>query len=199
MKNALHALKTSLLLTLLFTAIFCILYPCITFSIGHLLFPKKAAGSLIHNAKGALIGSELIAQRFTEERYFHPRPSTAGDNGYDGLNSGGPDLGPTSKVLKSTLLQRAKEFRKTNGLPPNLPLPPDAITDSASGLDPHISPKNAELQAARVARARGIDVEYIKLFIEEAIEPPFLALFGKERVNVLKLNIALDENLALPK
>jgi K+-transporting ATPase ATPase C chain len=138
-----------------------------------------------------VIGSSLLAQRFAGERYFHPRPSAAGQ-GYDAVSSGGSNLGPISQKLIDTVKQRVADYRKENGLGPDAPVPADAVTTSASGLDPHISVQNALLQARRVAYTRGMSDEGIRKRIEEHTEGRTLWIFGEPRVNVLKVNLALD-------
>ena len=134
---------------------------------------------------------ELLGQGFTAEKYFHPRPSAAGV-GYDATSSGGSNLGPTSQKLYDAIKQRVAGYRQENHLPPEQPVPADAITASGSGLDPHISPANAELQARRVARARGLSEQDIRALINQHIEGPDLGMLGDSGVNVLTLNLALD-------
>jgi len=137
-------------------------------------------------------GSKLLAQGFTAEKYFHPRPSAAG-NGYDAASSGGSNLGPTSKKLADSVAQNVADYRAQNGLATNAPVPADAVTASGSGLDPHISVRNAELQAPRVAQARGLTLEKVREFIRKSTDSADLGFLGEPGVNVLRLNLALDE------
>ena len=166
-------------------------YPLVVWAIGQGLFPRQAEGSLIQR-NGTVVGSELIAQNFESPKYFHPRPSAAGDAGYDAANSSGSNLGPLSKKLLDAVKDRAEAYRTENGLAPDALVPADAVTASASGLDPHISVRNAWLQAARVAKARGISTEEMAKLLKEHTGGRDLGVFGEPRVNVLKLNLALD-------
>ncbi|HVV71765.1 MAG TPA: K(+)-transporting ATPase subunit C, partial [Verrucomicrobiae bacterium] len=140
---------------------------------------------------GIVRGSRLLGQQFSGETYFHSRPSAAG-NGYDASSSGGSNLGPTSKKLSDSIAQNVADYRSQNGLSTNVPVPADAVTASGSGLDPHISPENAQLQAARVAKARGIPIETIRALIFKYTEQPAFGILGDPGVNVLELNLALD-------
>jgi potassium-transporting ATPase KdpC subunit len=168
-------------------------YPLLMTGISQSVFPKQANGSLI-KAGDKTIGSELIGQSFSKPEYFHPRPSAAG-NGYDPLASGGSNFGPTNQKLIDRVKVSMAEFRKDN---PDFqgPIPADLVTTSASGLDPHISPASAQAQVARVAKARGISVDQATQMIARFTEPPDLGLLGEARVNVLKLNLALDQQFA---
>ena len=170
-----------------------IVYPLAMTGICHVLFPHKANGSLI-TAGGKVIGSELIAQNFTKPEYFQPRPSAAGNDGYDATSSGGTNLGPTSQKLIDKTKSAIEKFRKEN---PDFTgsLPADLVTASASGLDPHLSPDSAKAQAARVAKARGASVDQVLQLVAQFTEPPDLGLLGEPRVNVLKLNLAMDQQL----
>src|SRR6267143_5239981 len=154
MKSLFSETRAAVLATLVLAAICCGLYPLVVFGISQVLFHDKANGSLILDKDGAVRGSRLLAQGFTADKYFHPRPSAAG-NGYDAANSGGSNLGPTSKKLADSIAQNVADYRAQNGLATNGLVPADAVTASGSGLDPHISPQNAELQLPRVAKARG--------------------------------------------
>jgi K+-transporting ATPase ATPase C chain len=151
--------------------------------------PDKANGSLLY-VDGKVVGSELIGQSFTSPGYFHGRPSAVD---YDGAASGGSNLGPTSKELMEQVRQRVEQVRRENGLPPDAPVPADLVLASGSGLDPDISVDSAMLQVSRVATARGLPPSAVKALVEQHIEPPQFGILGQERVNVLKLNIALDE------
>lgn len=177
-----------------FTILLGIAYPLAMTGISQLNFPKQANGSLI-TAGGKVIGSELIGQNFTKPEYFHPRPSAAGTNGYDPTASGGSNYGPTNQKLIDRVKTSLAEFRKEN---PDYhgPIPADLVTASASGLDPDISPASAEAQAARVAKARGVRVEQVEQLIAHNTQQPDLGFLGEPRVNVLKLNIALDHQIS---
>jgi K+-transporting ATPase ATPase C chain len=191
MKPILSEIRTACLLTLALAVVCCGVYPLVVFGLGQALFPGKANGSLLVDAKGNVQGSRLLGQPFTADKYFHPRPSAAG-NGYDASNSGGSNLGPTSQKLRDSIAQNAADYRAQNGLATNAPVPADAVTASASGLDPHVTPQNAELQAARVAKARGLPLEKVRSLITQHTEGPDLGILGEPRVNVLTLNLALD-------
>jgi K+-transporting ATPase ATPase C chain len=154
------------------------------------LFPQDANGSLV-TRKETVIGSSLLSQGFTDPKYFHPRPSAAGQ-GYDAASSGGSNLGPLSQKLIETVKQRIKDYRVENELSPDAPVPADAVTSSGSGLDPHISVANALLQAKRVSKARKISVEMIRKKIEIHTEGRTLGILGEPRVNFLMLNIDLS-------
>ncbi|HEX9163962.1 MAG TPA: K(+)-transporting ATPase subunit C [Thermoanaerobaculia bacterium] len=175
----------SIRITIALLVITCGVYPVLVWGIGQIAFHHEANGSLI-TSSGRVIGSELIAQSFSRDRYFHSRPSTVD---YDGMNSGGSNLGPTAKKLVDSISTRLKDI-------PARPAPADAVTASASGLDPHVSPANALLQASRVARARGIDESRLRALIDAHTERRFLGVFGEPRVNVLLLNLALDRGVS---
>jgi K+-transporting ATPase ATPase C chain len=183
---------TSLRATLVFAVLLCLAYPLAIFGVGQLFFPRQANGSLIEGNDRRILGSELLGQNFSAAKYFHPRPSAAGANGYDAASSGGSNLGPTSQKLVDLVKQRAESYRAENGLAESTLIPGDAVTASGSGLDPHISPRNAELQAVRVAKARGVDLAVVKAAIAKATDPRSLGIFGEPGVNVLELNLALD-------
>lgn len=187
--------RQSLVVTLLLAAVLCGAYPILVTGAAQALMPHRANGSPVlvddRPAGGQVVGSELIGQAFAGAGYFHGRPSAAGENGYDASASGGSNLGPTSRKLAQDMQTRAKALRAEN---PSwtAPLPPDMVTASASGLDPHISPDGARMQVARVAAARGLPVTTVAALVETHVEGPELALFGGPRVNVLRLNLALD-------
>jgi K+-transporting ATPase ATPase C chain len=157
------------------------------------VFPHQANGSLIQ-ADGKIVGSSLLAQGFAGPAYFHPRPSAAGQ-GYDAANSSGTNLGPTSKKLIEDVKQRVADYRAENGLPPDATVPADAVTSSASGLDPHIGVENAMLQAGRVAKARGMSLKAVSQKIRNHAEGRDLMILGEPRVNVLMLNLDLEGKL----
>jgi K+-transporting ATPase ATPase C chain len=187
----LSELRISLLATLGLVILLCGVYPLTVWGIAQLLFPGKANGSLLRNTNGEIVGSSLLAQAFDDSVYFHPRPSAAG-NGYDAANSGGSNLGPTSQKLMDQIKQRAEDFRRENGLPQDAIIPEDAVTASASGLDPHITPANAAIQAIRVARARAMTITQVQRLIAQNTDKRAFGILGEDGVNVLKLNIALD-------
>lgn len=187
-------LRPAFVLLFLFVFVTGIAYPFAMTGISQLLLPYQANGSLIVH-DGRVAGSALIGQGFESSRYFHPRPSAAG-KGYDASASSGSNLGPTSKALIARLAADEKTVRKAYG---SGPIPADLITASGSGLDPDISPASAEFQAASVARARGLSVETVRRAIEAATSPRDLGLFGEPRVNVLRLNLALDAMPASPR
>ena len=189
MQRLIREIRTALLSTIALAVLLCGIYPLLVTGIARVAFPDKANGSLIeHN--GRVVGSSLIGQAFTGEGYFHPRPSAAG-SGYDAASSGGSNLGPLSEKLIEQVKERVQDYRAENGLPDSVPVPADAVTASGSGLDPHISLKNAELQAPRVARARNIPKEDVFKLIRQSTEGPDLGFLGDPAVNVLKLNLAL--------
>jgi K+-transporting ATPase ATPase C chain len=191
MKAMLFELRQAAFATLALAVVCCGLYPLLVFGIGQVLFPAKANGSLIVDAGGVVRGSRLIGQPFTADKYFHPRPSSAG-NGYDPTSSGGSNLGPTSQKLRDAIAQNVTDYRTQNGLATNAPVPADAVTGSGSGLDPHISSENARLQADRVAKARGLALEQVRDLIQQYTDSASLGLLGDPGVNVLRLNLALD-------
>ena len=192
MKTFLAELKTSLLLTLVFAVLLCGVYPLVVWAGAQALFTEKANGSLITDADGAVRGSLLLAQDFSSEKYFHPRPSAAG-TGYDATASSGTNLGPTSQKLADSIKTNIAAYRISNGLAPDAPVPADAVTSSGSGLDPHISPANAGLQSARVAKARGLAPSKVHSLVAQYTRDRDLGLFGEPTVNVLQLNRALDQ------
>jgi potassium-transporting ATPase KdpC subunit len=191
MKDFFIQLRGALMVTLVFAVVCCGIYPLIVFGIAQAFFSDKANGSLIIDSAGIVRGSRLIGQQFTAEKYFHSRPSAAG-SGYDASNSGGSNLGPTSKKLADEIRQNVADYRTQNGLATNAIVPADAVTASGSGLDPHISVHNAELQAPRVAKARNLPVEKVLQLVRANTATPDLGFLGEPRVNVLKLNLALD-------
>lgn len=190
MKDLVAELRASVAATLLLAVLCCGIYPAVVWTVGQGLFSHKANGSLVR-VDGNIVGSSLLAQGFTSPNYFHPRPSAAGQ-GYDAASSSGTNLGPTSKKLIEDVKQRVADYRKENGLAPDARVPADAVTYSASGLDPHISVRNAMLQAVRVAKARGIGEKEVLAKVGANTEGRTLGLLGEPRVNVLTLNLSLD-------
>jgi K+-transporting ATPase ATPase C chain len=176
------------LVTLVLTGL---VYPLVTTGLAQVLFPRQAGGSLVTDDKGAVVGSEWIGQPFTKPSYFQPRPSAAGDKGYDALASGGSNLGTTAKKLRDRVDRDVARLRKENPDAPG-PVPLDLLTASASGLDPHISPEAVLWQVPRVARARGVEPSRVLQLVESIVEERELGFLGEPRVNVLELNLALD-------
>jgi K+-transporting ATPase ATPase C chain len=185
-------LLPALRMTVLLTVLTGLLYPLVITGLCSILFPKQARGSLVHGEHG-LLGSRLIGQNFTKPQYFHPRPSAAGDAGYDASSSGGSNLGPTSQKLYDRLKASAAQFRKEN---PQFTgeIPSDAITTSASGIDPEISVANAEAQAPRVGTARNMPLGEVLDALRAATHGRDLGFLGEARVNVLDVNLALDQS-----
>ena len=184
--------RTAILMVVALTLITGVIYPLLVTGISQIVFPYQANGSLITNSQRQVIGSELIGQTFTSPQYFHPRPSAAGNDGYDPTSSGASNLGPTNQKLIDTVKERADAYRQENGLVANAAVPVDAVTASGSGLDPHISPANATLQVNRVARARNLQPSQVQALVDQYTEGRTLGFLGEPRINVLKLNVALD-------
>jgi len=180
--------KTSIRFTLVATVLFGLGYPLLVTGIASVLFPHKAGGSLILK-DGNVIGSELLAQSFTSDRYFHPRPSVAG-NGYDATASGGSNLAQSNKALVDRIQASIKQLSAEN---PGKPVPIDMVTTSGSGLDPDITPDSAAFQAPRVAKARNLSEDAVNKLIAQHITPRQLGVLGEPRVNVLALNLDLDK------
>jgi K+-transporting ATPase ATPase C chain len=190
-QELIREVKVSALVTAAFVILLCGVYPLVVWGIAQIAFPSQANGSLV-TRQGQVAGSSLIAQSFTSPGYFHPRPSAAGDTGYDGTSSGGSNLGPLSQKLVDQVKERLAAYRAENHLTPDIPIPADAVTASGSGLDPHISLKNAEIQARRVATGRGLTPAQVAKLIGTCTDGPGLGFLGEPAVNVLKLNLALD-------
>jgi potassium-transporting ATPase KdpC subunit len=197
MKALFSEIRGAVFATLILAIVCCGLYPLVVFGISQALFRDKANGSLIVDQDGTVRGSKLLAQGFTADKYFHPRPSAAG-NGYDAASSGGSNLGPTSQKLSDAIKDRIAAYRKENGLSETEPVPADAVTGSGSGLDPQISLRNAELQTPRVAKARGLNEGKVRDLIQQNTDGPDLGVLGDPGVNVLELNLALDSPGAQP-
>jgi K+-transporting ATPase ATPase C chain len=178
--------------TLLFTILTGIIYPGVVTGLCQILFRDKANGSLV-SVNGQVVGSSLIGQNFAKPEYFQPRPSAAGNDGYDPTASGGSNYGPTNQKLIDRVKASVDKFRKEN---PDYsgPIPADLVTASASGLDPHLSPASAYAEAPRIAKARGVDVEAIRELVASNTESRQLGFLGEPRVGVLALNLALDQH-----
>ena len=185
---------TAILMTIVTTILLGIGYPLLVTLLARMM-PDKADGQLI-TRKGTVIGSRIIAQPFTSPGYFHPRPSGAGNNGYDPTNSGGSNLGPTNQKLVDRVKAEVAVLRAEN---PGKPVPVDLVTMSGSGLDPHITPAGADFQIPRVAKARGISETDLRKLVSEHSEGRQMGFFGESRVNVLELNLALDERYPVQK
>lgn len=207
-------LLISIRITLVMLLVVSGVYPLVVWGLSQVAFRHQANGSLITNAQGQVVGSELLAQGFTKPEYFHPRPSAAG-GGYDPTASSGTNLGPTSDKLINGIHKKlpngkddptnfdgikdlAAAYRKDNGLADSTPVPVDAVTRSASGLDPHISPANAELQIARIGRARGVSEEVVRGLVQQSTQGRSLGFLGEPVVNVLTLNVTLDKAAPMP-
>jgi potassium-transporting ATPase KdpC subunit len=189
--NILKEIKTSLIVTFALLVICCAVYPLVIFGAGQLLFPKQANGSLVLDDKGKPVASTLLAQNFTADKYFMPRPSAAG-TGYDSTSSSGSNYGSTSQALHDAVQQRVSDYRKANNLPADQLVPADAVEASGSGLDPHISLKNAALQLPRVAKARNISEDDLKALVAKYTDGRDFGILGEPGVNIVKLNLALD-------
>jgi len=191
MKEFFSNLRGAFVSTLILILVCCGLYPLAVWGIAQVAFPHQANGSLIVSKDGTVRGSELLGQNFADAKYFHARPSAAG-NGYDAANSSGSNLGPTSQKLSDALKERIAAYRTENGLRGSDTVPADAVTTSGSGLDPHISSRNAEIQAPRVAQARGLAVEKVLQLVRANTDSPDFGILGDAGINVVKLNLALD-------
>ncbi|MGC7870870.1 potassium-transporting ATPase subunit KdpC [Desulfosporosinus sp. SYSU MS00001] len=168
-----------------------IAYPLVVTGLAQLLFPHQANGSLAYK-NGQVVGSQLIGQNFTDLKYFQPRPSAAGKDGYDATASGGSNLGPTNKDFLNSVAERANTIRQQNGLSSNQAVPSDLVTASASGLDPDLTPEGAMIQVPRIAKLRDLPVETVENLVRQDTTPRQLGIFGEPRVNVLRLNLGLD-------
>jgi K+-transporting ATPase ATPase C chain len=194
MLNAMLIACRVALFTLLLTGV---AYPLLVTGLAQLLFPHQANGSLMQDEQGRLVGSALIGQRFSHPAYFQPRPSAAGEQGYDPMASSGSNFGPTSRKLRDRAISDVERLQKAN---PGaaFPIPAELVTVSASGLDPHLSIEGALWQAPRVAKARGVSPERIEAVIRTNLEERNLGFLGEPRVNVLLLNLAMDRQFGRP-
>jgi K+-transporting ATPase ATPase C chain len=190
MRAFLRQIRPAIIALLVFTVITGLVYPLVVTGVSQLFWRDKANGSLV-KTNGTVVGSSLIGQQFSDPKYFHPRPSAAG-TGYDGLASGGSNLGPTNTDFLKTIEDRVAAYRQENNLPATDTVPVDAVTASASGLDPEISIANAKLQAARVAAARGMTVDQVVALVNAHTSGRQWGFLGEPGVNVLDLNLALD-------
>jgi len=193
MQDFIIAIRTTLV-TLVVTGL---LYPLATTGVALLIFPRQARGSLVMNAKGETVGSELIAQPFANAAYLSSRPSAAGEKGYDATSSGGSNLGPSSKALHDRASKDLAQLLSDNPQAVG-PVPVELVSASASGLDPHLSPAAAFWQVPRIAHARGVSEEHVRTVIEAQIESRDFLLLGEPRVNVLLTNLALDRLFGRP-
>jgi potassium-transporting ATPase KdpC subunit len=193
MKTMIISLRTTIV-TIVLTGL---LYPFVLTGVAQVLFPWRANGSLVKDDKGQVVGSELIAQGFANPAYFQPRPSAAGERGYDPTSSGGSNLGTTSKKLQDRVAGDVKRLKEDN---PDAsgPVPVELVTASGSGLDPHLSPQGALWQVPRIAQARGISPERVKAVVEANVESRTFGILGEPRVNVLLVNLALDRQFGRP-
>ncbi len=192
MKNVI----TAILMTIVTTVIFGLVYPLVVTGLAQVIFPDQANGQLIKSADGTIIGSRIIGQPFVSPGYFHSRPSAAGPSGYDATASGGSNLGPTNQKLIDRVKADVAKLQADN---PAKPVPVDIVTTSGSGLDPHISPAAAEFQVQRVARERSISDQDVRTLVARHTEERQFGFLGEPRVNVLELNLELDFNYPLRK
>lgn len=197
-----EVLKTEFLIAIRTTIVTLVLtgliYPFVMTGVSQALFADKARGSLVQDADGNVIGSELIGQSMSNPAYLQPRPSAAGANGYDPTASSGSNLGTTSQKLADRLKADVERLKKENPDAPDERIPADLVTASGSGLDPHVTPAGALWQAPRIAKARGLDVNRVRRLIEGMIESRDLGIFGEPRVNVLLVNRKLDDQFGKP-
>jgi len=194
MKTIVIALRA----TLVTLAVTGIAYPLVVTGFAQVLFPAKANGSLVTDEQGHVVGSELIGQAFTDPAYFQPRPSAAGDKGFDATSSGGSNFGATSAKLRDRVNQDAARLEKDNPEAPG-PIPVELVTASTSGLDPHLSPEAALWQVPRVAKARRVAPDRVRTVVLDHVEGRDLGFLGEPRVNVLRLNLALDRQFGKPE
>jgi K+-transporting ATPase ATPase C chain len=190
-------IMTSLRFTVVSLVLLGLLYPLAVTGVARVLFPHRAGGSIVLDGSGKPVGSELLAQGFFSPAYFQPRPSAAGEKGFDPMASGGSNLGPTSAKLRDRAAADVARLRTENPSAPRS-VPSELVTTSGSGLDPHLSPAGALWQVARVAAARGVSEARIRAVVEESVEGRDMGLLGDPRVNVLLLNLSLDRQFGRP-
>jgi K+-transporting ATPase ATPase C chain len=193
----LNTLLIALRVTLFTLVLTGMVYPLLVTGLAQVLFPRQAGGSLVRDEQGRIVGSELIGQRFSHPAYFQPRPSAAGERGYDPLASGGSNFGPTSQKLRDRAISDLERLKKANP-EAAATVPVELLTASASGLDPHLSPAGALWQAPRVAKARGVAPERLEALVRSSLEGRDWGVLGEPRVNVLLLNLALDRQFGRP-
>jgi K+-transporting ATPase ATPase C chain len=184
-------LRAAIISMVFFTILCGAAYPLVMTGFAQGVFPRQANGSIVEK-DGEAVGSSLVGQNFSEAKYFHPRPSGAGADGYDGGASSGSNLGPSSQALVDRVTESLKTIREENKLSSDAPIPVDAVTASGSGLDPHISPAYADLQVTRVARERGMKEDEVRALVKKYTDGSTFMVLGEPRVNVLRLNLALD-------
>jgi potassium-transporting ATPase KdpC subunit len=197
LRNTFKDLRTAIIAFIAFSAVLGLAYPYAITGIAQAVFNRQANGSLVEQ-NGQVVGSSLVGQNFSGPAYFHPRPSAAGADGYDASASSGSNLGPSSEVLATTVAERVDQVRSDEGLAADAKVPVDAVTASGSGLDPHISPAYAQIQVARVARERNAEESDIQALVSKYTDGSTLGVLGEPRVNVLRLNLALDEKYGSP-
>jgi K+-transporting ATPase ATPase C chain len=198
LQNAFKDFRTAIIAFVVFTALTGLAYPYAITGIAQAVFHRQANGSLVKTADGTAVGSSLVGQNFSASAYFHPRPSAAGADGYDAGASSGSNLGPSSQVLATAVAERVDTVRQDNGLAGDAKVPVDAVTASGSGLDPHISPAYAQIQIARVAQARSVSEADVRTLVEKYTDGSTFGVLGEARVNVLRLNLALDAAYGSP-
>lgn len=193
-----NQIKSAIIMTIVLTVLTGFIYPVVVWGIAQIIFPSQANGSLVMR-DGRPVGSRLIGQNFSQDKYFHPRPSAAGDKGYDASNSSGSNLGPTNKALIDAVRARVFAVSKEDAPISTAGVPADLVTASGSGLDPEISPAAAALQVARVARARGIGEDAVRAIVRQNTRKRWADVLGEPGVNVLELNLALDDLPGAPR
>jgi potassium-transporting ATPase KdpC subunit len=193
-----NQIKSAIIMTIVLTVLTGFIYPVVVWGIAQIIFPSQANGSLVMR-DGRPVGSRLIGQNFSQDKYFHPRPSAAGDKGYDASNSSGSNLGPTNKALIDAVRARVFAVSKEDAPISTAGVPADLVTASGSGLDPEISPAAAALQVARVARARGIGEDAVRAIVRQNTRKRWADVLGEPGVNVLELNLALDDLPVAPR
>lgn len=198
LQNTFKDMRTAIIAFVLLSAVTGLAYPYAITGIAQTVFHRQANGSLVKTADGTAVGSSLVGQNFSAPAYFHPRPSAAGTDGYDGSSSSGSNLGPSSQVLATRVAGDIATVRQDNGLAADAKVPVDAVTASGSGLDPHISPAYAQIQVARVAQARGVPEAGVRTLVEKYTDGSTFGVLGEARVNVLRLNFALNAAYGAP-